>query len=93
LHARKHQPARAISLSPEAAGRIGDADEVDRAVRGTNPITADATLNDPTIRRCRGSAKSLDCNGFAVANLYALRSADPAALWSHPDPRPGQQDY
>jgi hypothetical protein len=51
-----------------------------------NPSTADARLDDPTIRRCRGFAKLWDCNGLAVADLYALRSADPAALWSHPDP-------
>ena len=51
-----------------------------------NPSTADHRNDDPTIRRCRGFAKLWDCNGLAVANLYALRSTDPAALWSHPDP-------
>ncbi|SIT38591.1 conserved hypothetical protein [Paraburkholderia piptadeniae] len=59
-----------------------------------NPSTADGTLDDPTIRRCRGFAKLWDCNGLAVVNLYALRSADPAALWSHPDPvGPDNDDY
>ena len=59
-----------------------------------NPSTADAQLDDPTIRRCRGFAKLWDCNGLAVANLYALRSTDPAALWSHPDPvGPDNDDY
>ncbi|MEX3934464.1 DUF1643 domain-containing protein [Paraburkholderia phymatum] len=53
-----------------------------------------ATLDDPTIRRCRGFAKLWDCNGLAVANVYALISNDPAALWSHPDPiGPGNDDY
>jgi len=42
-----------------------------------NPGTADANLDDPTIRRCRGFAKLWDCNGLAVANLYALRSSAP----------------
>lgn len=51
-----------------------------------NPSTADATVDDPTIRRCRGFAKLWDCNGISVANLYALRSTNPAALWSHADP-------
>lgn len=51
-----------------------------------NPSTADASLDDPTIRRCRGFAKTWDCNGISVANLYALRSTNPDALWSHADP-------
>lgn len=51
-----------------------------------NPSTADASLDDPTIRRCVGFAKAWGCPGLTVVNLYALRSADPKALWSHPDP-------
>lgn len=51
-----------------------------------NPSTADATLDDPTIRRCRGFARTWDCNGIVVANLYALRATDPVELWKHPDP-------
>lgn len=51
-----------------------------------NPSTADASLDDPTIRRCRSFARSWACNGFLVVNLYALRSPDPSALWQHSDP-------
>ena len=51
-----------------------------------NPSTADAELDDPTIRRCRGFAKAWDCAGIVVAYLYALRATDSAALWTHPDP-------
>lgn len=51
-----------------------------------NPSTADAALDDPTIRRCRGFAKTWDCNGIVVANLYALRATNPADLWKHADP-------
>ncbi|EUC12111.1 DUF1643 domain-containing protein [Paraburkholderia hospita] len=59
-----------------------------------NPTTADPTLDDLTIRRCRGFAKLWDGNGLTVANLYALRSTAPAALWSHPDPvGPDNDDY
>jgi len=51
-----------------------------------NPSTADARLDDPTIRRCMGFAKTWGCRGIVVANLYALRSTDQSVLWQHPDP-------
>jgi hypothetical protein len=51
-----------------------------------NPSTADAKLDDPTIRRCRSFANVWGCNGIRVLNLYALRSTDPRALWKHLDP-------
>lgn len=51
-----------------------------------NPSIADAALDDPTIRRCRGFAKAWDCTGIIVANLYALRATNPADLWKHADP-------
>jgi hypothetical protein len=51
-----------------------------------NPSTADATADDPTIRRCRAFAHNWGCDGVIVANLYALRATDPAELWTHPRP-------
>lgn len=51
-----------------------------------NPSTANATLDDPTIRRCRGFAAAWGKAGFLVVNLYALRSPNPQVLKNHPDP-------
>lgn len=43
-----------------------------------NPSTADATKDDPTIRRCKGFAQGY--RSLAVVNLYAFRSSYPADL-------------
>jgi hypothetical protein len=51
-----------------------------------NPSTADAVQNDPTIRRCLAFARREDCTSLTVVNLYALRSTNPAALATAPDP-------
>lgn len=51
-----------------------------------NPSTADASQDDPTIRRCIGFAKSWGMAGIAVVNLYALRATNPADLWMADDP-------
>ena len=51
-----------------------------------NPSTADATVDDPTIRRCIGFAKAWGFGSIYVVNLFALRSTNPAALRTHPDP-------
>lgn len=51
-----------------------------------NPSTADATVDDPTIRRCIGFAESWGYGRLAVANLYAWRATDPAELHPTEDP-------
>lgn len=51
-----------------------------------NPSTADATQDDPTIRRCIGFTKSWGYNVMHVVNLYAYRSTDPKRLLEVDDP-------
>jgi hypothetical protein len=53
---------------------------------GLNPSTATARHDDPTIRRIRTFTERMECGGFAVLNLYALRATDPARLTTHPNP-------
>lgn len=45
-----------------------------------NPSVADASNDDPTIRRCIGFAKGWGCTSLAVVNLFALRATDPTEL-------------
>lgn len=53
---------------------------------GLNPSTADATLDDPTIRRCVGFAKAWGAGTLLMTNLFAYRATDPAALSKARDP-------
>lgn len=45
-----------------------------------NPSTADYDVDDPTIRRCVGFAKSWGFGGVYVGNITAFRSTDPKKL-------------
>ena len=54
-----------------------------------NPSTADASIDDPTIRRCMGFARREGCGGLIVVNLYAYRSSSPAVLAAVTDPHGG----
>lgn len=51
-----------------------------------NPSTADENVLDPTLRRCKDYSDRWGFGRMTVANLYALRSTDPKALWRHDDP-------
>lgn len=51
-----------------------------------NPSTADASQDDPTIRRCVGFAKRWGFGGIVVVNLYAFRAAKPRDMLAAIDP-------
>lgn len=57
-----------------------------------NPSTADAVIDDPTIKRCIGFARSWGRPGLVVANLYAYRATKPSDLWKSTDPEGWQND-
>ena len=51
-----------------------------------NPSTADADIDDPTIRRCIGFAKAWGYGSIVVTNLFAFRATDPADMAKAADP-------
>lgn len=51
-----------------------------------NPSTADAALDDPTIRRCIGFSRAAGMGALVVVNLYAYRATNPAELSNVADP-------
>lgn len=53
---------------------------------GMNPSTADATLDDPTIRRCVGFARAWGYGGLMMTNLFAWRATVPAHMLMAADP-------
>jgi hypothetical protein len=51
-----------------------------------NPSTADADLDDPTLRRCIGFASLWGYRSLEVCNLFAYRATDPDMLVRVADP-------
>lgn len=53
---------------------------------GLNPSTADASADDPTIRRCIGFARTWGFDAIEMLNLFALRATDPRVMKAHEQP-------
>jgi len=51
-----------------------------------NPSTADATRDDPTMRRCIAFARRWGFGGMAVGNIFAFRATRPADMKAEPNP-------
>jgi hypothetical protein len=51
-----------------------------------NPSTADATRNDPTIRKCIGFAHRWHCDTLQVLNIFAVRATLPREMKRAADP-------
>jgi hypothetical protein len=51
-----------------------------------NPSTADAAIDDATIRSCVRLCRVQGWGSFEVVNLFAFRSTDPSALATAADP-------
>jgi len=62
------------------------AGDVTAAVFGATPSTADASLDDPTVRKWRGFGQRLGWYRFIVGNVFGLRATDVRALAGAADP-------
>jgi hypothetical protein len=60
---------------------------------GLNPSTADAELDDPTLRRCRSFAQSWGYGTVVMANLFAYRATNPRVLRQVLDPMGPDNDH
>jgi hypothetical protein len=60
---------------------------------GLNPSTADATKDDPTIRRCIRFVRDWGYGRLKVVNLYAYRATEPRDLWLVDDPVGPENDH
>jgi len=57
-----------------------------------NPSTADANIDDATVRRCIGYTRDWGYAELVVVNLFALRATNPAVLRLHDDPKGPSND-
>lgn len=75
-------------LDPTEFDRVGQRPANSRTVTfvGVNPSTADAELDDATIRKCRGFAARWGYTRLLMVNLFAFRSTDVRRLADAADP-------
>ena len=60
---------------------------------GLNPSTADESIDDPTVRRCKGFAADWGYGGLIMANLFALRATKPKVMMAHIAPIGPDNNY
>ena len=53
---------------------------------GLNPSTADADVDDPTIRKCVTLSKNLGFGSLYMLNLFAFRATKPEDMFAADDP-------
>lgn len=63
-----------------ALWRVWDINKPKIMFIGLNPSTASENMDDPTIRRVKGFAKSWGYGGVYMMNLFAIVSSDPKIL-------------
>lgn len=73
-------------------GQAAAPKELTVAFFGINPSTADAMLDDATVRKWNGFCARLPATRFIVGNVFSYRSTDPKALARTPFPQ-GPQHY
>ena len=90
IQGRAHMTGEAV-ISPCGRYRYLLTRQIGRGAKAAifimlNPSTADATADDPTIRRCMGFARRWRCGVVRVVNLFAVRATDHAAIRVVDDP-------
>ncbi|CAB1262622.1 hypothetical protein CLOSBL3_20536 [Clostridiaceae bacterium BL-3] len=58
-----------------------------------NPSTADASKDDPTVKKCISFTKSWNFGLLEIVNLFAYRSTDPKCLKNVLDPVGRENNY
>lgn len=66
--------------------RYWDASLPKALIIGLNPSTADAEVDDPTIRREVDFCQRWGCGGLIKANLFAFRATEPTVMQKAADP-------